>query len=46
MLVLVLINFCYDEQAKGATVIILDDIIQTGVTVTEMAKLAKSKGYS
>jgi phosphoribosylpyrophosphate synthetase len=29
---------------NGANVVIVDDIIQSGVTVTEMAKLAKSKG--
>mmetsp|Transcript_8721 Transcript_8721/g.14816 ORF Transcript_8721/g.14816 Transcript_8721/m.14816 type:complete len:411 (+) Transcript_8721:64-1296(+) len=31
-------------DVKGANVIIVDDIIQSGVTVTEMSKLAKSKG--
>lgn len=31
-------------EVRGANVIILDDIILTGVTVSEMAKLAKSKG--
>ena len=34
----------YLHQVKGKNVIILDDIIQSGVTVTEMAKLAKAKG--
>lgn len=31
-------------EVEDANVIILDDIIQSGVTVTEMAKMAKSKG--